>query len=44
MTDKPTDLMAQLDRDMEKMFGRFTPPEPLSDEEMAEGDLTAELR
>lgn len=44
MTDKPTDLMVQLNKDMEKMFGRISPPEPLSDEEMAEGDVTAERR
>lgn len=40
----PTDLMAQLDKDMQRMFGRITPPEPLSDEELAEGDECAERR
>lgn len=44
MTNQPTDLMKKLDEDMQRMFGRIKPPEPLSDEELAEGDECAERR
>jgi hypothetical protein len=38
VTDQPTDLMKKLDQDMQRMFGRITPPEPLSPEQVEEGN------